>query len=58
MENKMIKNFTLQEIKEAFWRTFHESGEIYFDYLSDDENNNRSTEEEWEDFLEELKKED
>ena len=26
--------FTLSQVKEAFWDTFHESGEQWFDYLS------------------------
>lgn len=29
--------WTLDQIKDAFWAVFHESGELWFDYFSDDE---------------------
>lgn len=51
-----VNNYSVKQIKEAFWRTFHKRGEIWFDYLDTEEMNNKSTEEEWIDFLEELKK--
>jgi hypothetical protein len=46
--------YTIEEIKKAFWKTYHESGEIWFDYLGTDEQNERSTQGGWEDFLENL----
>jgi hypothetical protein len=48
----MVYNET--EIKSAFWRTFHKSGETWFNYLGTDKENNDSTEREWDDFLENL----
>ena len=50
------KKYPLSKIKEVFWKTFHESGEIWFDYLSNDEKNEQSTQDEWETFLEGLEK--
>lgn len=46
--------YSVDQIKLAFWKTFHESGEIWFDYLSSPEENESSTNEEWEVFLENL----
>ena len=46
--------YTLEEVKKAFWATFHESGELWFDYLGTHENNTEVTEEWWDTFLEEL----
>lgn len=47
--------YTEEQIKNAFWKSFHEAGEIWFDYLSDEESNNKSTQCKWEDLLENLK---
>jgi hypothetical protein len=56
--NKLIskmENYTIEQIKKAFWETFHESGELWFNYLGTDEDNNESTDNEWLDFKENLK---
>ena len=57
MDNKLSdqKLYTLEEIKEAFWKSFHKSGELWFNYLSDEESNKESTEEHWRDFSDYLK---
>jgi hypothetical protein len=46
--------FTMEEIKAAFWATFHERGEVWFDYLSDEQSCQEATEGQWEDFKEAL----
>lgn len=49
------KTFTSDEIKAAFWKTFHEAGEIFFeDYLGSPENNAQSTESWWQKFHQHL----
>ena len=55
-DRTMVKKttFTLEEVKKAFWETFNESGELWFDYLDNAEENNKCTNEFWEDFLENL----
>jgi lauroyl/myristoyl acyltransferase len=45
--------YTEEQIKAAFWETFHESGEIWFS--NSDEVNERCTNEQWEYFTENLK---
>jgi len=49
-------NFTEEQIKEAFWETFHRVGEVFFDYISTDEENEESTNETWLEFLDNLEK--
>ena len=41
-------------MKSAFWKTFHRSGEIWFDYLGDDDECERSTDNKWHEFVENL----
>lgn len=48
------KTYTLRQIKKAFWKNFHESGEGWFDYMGSDEENQESTESEWNTFKEYL----
>lgn len=56
MPDKIEINFyTERLIKKAFWANFHKSGECFFDYLLNDEENNESTNLEWLSFLNELK---
>jgi len=43
--------FSLKRIKQAFWKEFHKSGELWFDYLGTEEENEASTNEFWRDFL-------
>lgn len=50
----MVKRFTIEEIKRAFWEIFHKSGELWFNYLGNDEENNDSTQSHWFLFYEEL----
>jgi hypothetical protein len=49
------KEYTIQEIRKAFWDTFHRSGEIWFNYLGTKEENENSTEWEWDDFEKNLR---
>jgi len=53
-EGGEMKKYTVDEIKKAFWETFHESGELWFCYISTPENNTEHTESYWENFLENL----
>ena len=46
--------FTLDQVKRAFWATFHRSGEAFFSYLGTDEENHSSTRCHWSDFLDNL----
>lgn len=48
------KLYSLNDIKKTFWKTFHESGEVWFDYLNDKESHNNSTEGSWNEFVENL----
>lgn len=50
----MKNKYKLDEIKKAFYETFHKSGERWFEYLGNEEECNNSTEEEWQDFLDNL----
>ena len=46
-----IRNgYTEEEIKQAFYKQFHLSGEQWFSYLGTDEKNNESTEDQWNEF--------
>lgn len=51
---QMEETFTLDQIKNAFWENFHESGEFWFDYLGSPEDNTEATDKYWEDFEEKL----
>lgn len=46
----------IAKIKQAFWETFHGSGELWFPYSEDEEECNASTNNYWEDFLANLQK--
>lgn len=48
------QTYTKEEIKQAFWDTFHRAGDVWFDYLSDEERCNRSTFSGWMEFYENL----
>lgn len=50
----MNDTFTLDQIRRAFWATFHRKGEVWFNYLGSDEECEGSTEDEWETFRSEL----
>ena len=63
------KKFTEEEIKAAFWETFHKSGELWFDYFDGSPSNafpqgdggseeecESCTQEHWKDFKEYLHK--
>jgi len=58
MNKKIVDNrlFSIEQIKAAFWEEFHKAGELWFDYLGDEENNENSTEGHWQDFLETLER--
>lgn len=48
------KTYTLDEVKKAFWEQFHCAGEVWFNYLGTNEENEGSTKYRWEMFLENL----
>jgi len=48
------RKYTLAEVKAAFWKTFHEAGEIWLPYGDDKESNESSTESWWNDFVENI----
>jgi len=49
--------YTLEQVKEAFWKTFKGAGELWFSYSEDDpEEMEEDVEAEWRDFLENLEK--
>jgi len=53
------RQYTLEEIKKAFWAEFHESGEHFFPYKLGGEENKKCdevTEAYWSDFVNELNK--
>ncbi len=50
-----MNNYTLKEISVAFGKTFHRSGEAFFDYMGSDEECEDSTRWYWEEFVENLK---
>jgi hypothetical protein len=51
------RRYTLDEIKAAFWRQFHQSGELWFPYASEGvsaEECDAVTRMQWEDFVDAL----
>ena len=48
------ETYTLKQIKKAFWAEFHEIGELWFNYLDDDIENERSTNGHWKCFIHSL----
>lgn len=52
--NENNQKYTIEQIKQAFWKTFHKSGEQWFDYLSEDKYCEQSTFENWKEFYENL----
>lgn len=51
-----MKQFTIEQIKAAFWNTFHKQGEVWFEYISDDQYCEGTTNAHWDDFEERLTK--
>mgnify|MGYP001591169967 CR=1 FL=1 len=47
-------HYSLAVIRAAFWKTFHESGERWFNYFGTPEQNSSYTEGEWDGFAENL----
>lgn len=51
----MRSSFSISQIKRAFWKEYHKSGETFFPYNNDDEEDNeRTTEAEFEGLLHSL----
>lgn len=48
-------DYSIIEIRKAFFKTFHKSGELYFDYISSEEHCLECTENFYEEFEENLK---
>lgn len=55
--NYVMIKYSEEQIKKAFWATFHKAGDLWFNYLGDDESNEKSTKYQWDEFLEELQNE-
>jgi hypothetical protein len=51
----MDKTYTIEQIKKAYWLSFHKSGELWFNYFGNEEENTSSTESYWREFEENLK---
>jgi len=49
--------YTNEQIKRVFWKLFHKSGELWFNYLSNEEECENSTRSHWNDFEKELQNE-
>lgn len=47
--------YTEEEIKVAYWKTFHRAGELWFDYIGNDEACEESTKCHWGDFIDNLR---
>jgi hypothetical protein len=47
-------NYTLEEVKEAFWKTFKGAGELWFSYVVTEAD--ESVDYRWQEFLKNLKK--
>lgn len=46
--------FTVDEIRAAFWKTFHQSGELWFNYFGPPSDDERDTTSRWEEYLDYL----
>ena len=53
--SKIVANFSVEDVKKAFWKTFYREGEIFFDYMGTDAECEYSVNDYWVDFLENLK---
>jgi len=52
-----MTTYTLEQVKEAFWKTFRGAGELWFSYSEDaPEGMEEDVEAKWRDFLENLEK--
>lgn len=49
------KSYSLEDIKNAYWKVFHGSGEHFFHY-DNDEKANDSTEQGWKEFYQTLER--
>ena len=47
-------HYSIAVIRAAFWETFHESGEKWFNYFGTPEQNAAYTQDSWEEFMENL----
>jgi hypothetical protein len=52
------KTYSIEQIKKAYWLSFHKSGELWFNYLGDEEENTSCTEWNWREFEENLEQTD
>lgn len=50
--------YTEEQVRAAFWRTFHKSGELWFDYLDTEADCEASTSFAWYEFLDNIKPEE
>jgi len=48
------RTLTTDDVRAAFWKTFHKCGEVWFNYLGTDEENEHATQAFWDELLENL----
>ena len=53
----MTTKYSEEQVKKAFWATFHKVGELFFNHFGNDEENEGATQQEWDYFLKNLQKE-
>ena len=46
-----MKTYTEEQVKKAFWDTFHKAGELWFSYLATPEDCESDTRQYWIEFL-------
>lgn len=46
-----MKQYSSEQIRRAFWTTFHKNGEMFFPYVEDETENNDVTESYWREFF-------
>ncbi len=49
--------YTLEQIRSAYWEEFHEAGEIWFGHKADPDGANQNIERFWDDFVKTLTQE-
>lgn len=58
MQGTKQATYALEQIKAAYWAEFHAKGELWFNYLGTDEENEDHTQTNWEMFVNKLEKGD
>jgi len=48
------RTLTTDDVRAAFWKTFHKCGEVWFNYLGTEDENEHATQAFWDELLENL----